>query len=206
MDTIHGTIYKISFPNHKHYIGITTCDIKKRQKEHKYAAANSGKTLCVYNALRKYIDKLETDFCEEIDTATSLEELYEKEKKYIQEYKSYYIHGNGYNMTYGGDGNHGYLFTEEDKKKMGESQRKRFENPEERQKLELRSKTYWNENEEAKEKMSTLKKEQCTQEWREKQSDTLKNTHKHNPELAKQHSERMTQKHVDNPLGLTLNL
>jgi len=197
-NNINGTIYKISFPNHKNYIGITICDIKKRQKEHK-CSANSGDTRCLYNALRKYNDKLETDFCEEIDTASSLEELYEKEKLYIQKYNSHYIHGNGYNMTYGGEGNHGYIFTEEDKKNMSDGQKKRFENLEEREKLALQSRNYWHENEEAKEKMRQLKKEQCNEEWREKQSETLKNTHKNNPELAKQHSERMTQMHEDNP-------
>ena len=197
-NNINGTIYKISFLNGKNYIGITICDIKKRQREHK-SEVNSSKTLCIYNALRKYNDKLETDFCEKIDTASSLEELYEKEKMYIQKYNSHYIHGNGYNMTYGGEGNHGYIFTEEDKKKMSEGQTKRFENPEEKEKLALQSRNYWNDNEEAKEIMRQLKKEQCTQEWREKQSETLKNTHKNNPDLAKQHSERMTQMHLDNP-------
>ncbi|NCZ75939.1 MAG: DUF933 domain-containing protein, partial [Betaproteobacteria bacterium] len=85
------------------------------------------------------------------DTASSLEELREKEKMNIQKYNSHYIHGNGYNMTYGGEGNHGYIFTEEDKKKMSEGQRKRFENPEEKEKLALQSRNYWNDNEEAKE-------------------------------------------------------
>ena len=197
-NNINGTIYKISFLNGKNYIGITICDIKKRQREHK-SAVNSGKTLCIYNALRKHIDKLETDFCEKIDTASSLEELYEKEKMYIQKYNSHYIHGNGYNMTYGGEGNHGYIFTEEHKKNMSERQTKRFENPEEKEKLALQSRNYWNDNEEAKENMRQLKNEQCNQEWREKQSETLKNTHKNNPDLAKQHSERMTQMHLDNP-------
>jgi len=199
MDTnINGIIYKISFPNGKNYIGLTKRVIKKRQGEHK-CDSKSGNTRCLYNALRKYKDNLEMAFCEVIDTASSSEELCEKEKMYIQKYNSYYIHGNGYNMTYGGEGTHGYIFTEEDKKNMSKSQKKRFENLEEREKLALQSRNYWNENEEAKEKMRQLKNEQCTEEWREKQSETLKNTYKNNPELSKQHSKRMKQMFIDNP-------
>jgi succinate dehydrogenase/fumarate reductase flavoprotein subunit len=49
---------------------------------------------------------------------------------YIQTYNSYYIFGKGYNMTYGGDGLNGYIYTEEDRKKMSEIKKKQFENPE----------------------------------------------------------------------------
>jgi hypothetical protein len=196
-NTINGIIYKICFPNGKHYIGITECDIRKRQNEHKYAA-NTGKTQCVYNALRKY-SLIETDFCELIDTAVSVEELYEKEKIYIQQYNSHYIDGYGYNMTYGGEGNHGYVYTENDRKKISESQLERFKDLEERNKLSNISRNYWNGNEYAKEQMRELKKRQCTLEWRQKQSEILKNTHKNNPDLSKQHSERMKQRFADNP-------
>jgi len=198
MDNINGIIYKISFPNGKNYIGITTCDIKKRQKEHK-CAANSGKTQCLYNAIRKYHDISDTDFCEKIDTANSLEELYKKEKMYIQKYNSHYTDGYGYNMTYGGEGNHGYIYTEEVKKRICESQKKRFERTEEREKLSNISKNFWNDNDKAKQEMSELKKLQCTIEWRQKQSEIIKNTLKNNPELSKQHSKKMKQMHIDNP-------
>jgi hypothetical protein len=51
----------------------------------------------------------------EIDnTARSIEELYEKEKVYIEQYNSYYKYKKGYNMTLGGEGNHGYVFTKAD--------------------------------------------------------------------------------------------
>jgi len=60
---------------------------------------------------------IETFELEQIDTADTLEELCEKEKEYIKQYNSHYIEGNGYNMTYGGEGTNGYIYTEDDKKK-----------------------------------------------------------------------------------------
>ena len=71
-----------------------------------------------------------------IDSAETLEELYEKEIYYINQYDSnYFVNKNGYNMSFGGEGNHGYNFTEEDKQKMSESRKKYFkDNPEGRKK------------------------------------------------------------------------
>jgi group I intron endonuclease len=192
----YGFIYKIEFPNGKHYIGLTD-SLERRKKEHNNST-KKGDTKLVYNALRKYnmIDAFELI---EIDTADTLVELCEKEKKYIKDYNSHYIDGYGYNMTYGGEGTNGYIFTEQDKQKMSESQQKRFKNPEQRQMLHDQSKNYWNDNEEARKHMSELKKETCTQEWRRAQSEIITNTFKNNPDLTKQHSERMKQKHIDNP-------
>ena len=123
-----GSIYKIVFPNGKHYIGLTTTSLEQRTKEHK-TTAKSGDAKCIYNAIRKYgmVDTLELI---EIDTADTVEELCEKEIGYIIEYNSYYMNENGYNMTYGGEGTNGYVYTEEDRQKMSERQKKRFENPE----------------------------------------------------------------------------
>ena len=124
-----GTIYKIEFPNGKHYIGLTIRSLEIRKKEHK-KAANFGDKKYLYNALRKY-DLVDTFELIEIDTANSLEELREKEIGYILKYNSYYINGYGYNMTYGGEGTNGYLFTQEDKQKISENVKKHIEeNPE----------------------------------------------------------------------------
>lgn len=48
-----GYIYKIEFPNGKHYIGLTTTSFKQRTKEHKFLA-KSDCTRYLYNAIRKY--------------------------------------------------------------------------------------------------------------------------------------------------------
>jgi len=143
----YGYIYKIQFPNGKHYIGLTTTSLEQRTKQHR-CTSKRGDTQCLYNALRKY--KME-DILEliEIDTADTPEELCEKEIKYIQEYNSYYMNGKGYNMTYGGEGVIGYLFTEKDKQKMSESRKKYFDNPESRQKVGEIKKKYYRDNPEA---------------------------------------------------------
>jgi predicted GIY-YIG superfamily endonuclease len=145
----YGYIYKIQFPNGKHYIGLTTTSLEQRKGQHKCSAKQCN-TNYLYNALRKYdmIDKFELI---EIDTADTKEELCELEIGYILMYNSY-MDENGYNMTYGGEGNIGYNHTEEDKqimskikkiyfanpeirKQQSKSQIKRFENPEERLKI-----------------------------------------------------------------------
>ena len=79
-----GYIYKIVFPNGKHYIGLTTTSLEQRRKEHKYCA-KSGDTKCLYKALRKY-EMVDTFQLIEIDTADTLEELCEKEIGYIINY------------------------------------------------------------------------------------------------------------------------
>jgi len=111
-----GFIYKIVFPNGKHYIGLTTTSLKQRTEGHNYLA-KSGNNRYLYCAIRKYDMVCNIELIE-IDTADTIEELCEKEIRYIQEYNSYFMNGNGYNMTYGGDGTNGYVFTEADRQKM----------------------------------------------------------------------------------------
>jgi hypothetical protein len=175
----YGSIYKIVFPNGKHYIGLTT-SIEQRTKEHR-SCAKSGDNKCLYNAIRKYdmIDNLELI---EIDTADTNEELCEKEIRYIQEYNSYYLNENGYNMTYGGEGFNGYVRTEEDKLKMSESQKKRFENPAIR------------------EQMSNIKKQYFENpQVRQEQSERIQKYHEENPDAGKEQGERLTKYYEDNP-------
>ena len=69
----YGSIYKIVFPNGKHYIGLTSTSLEQRTKEHK-KSAKSGDTKYLYNALRKY-DMIDTLQLIEIDAADTLEEL-----------------------------------------------------------------------------------------------------------------------------------
>jgi len=195
---ICGYIYKIEFPNGKHYIGLTTTSLKQRAKEHKLAV-KKGETKCLYNALRKY-EMIETFELIEIDTANTLEELCEKEIRYILEYNSYYINKNGYNMTYFGEGTNGYVFTEEDKLKQSEITKKYFENPEKRQKQSDLLKKYF-ENPEKKEQMSEIKKKffEDNPDAGKEQSERMKKYYEDNPE-ARQHASEKTKKYFeDNP-------
>ena len=128
-----GIIYKIVFPNGKHYIGLTTTSLKQRKNLHKSCIKN-GNTECLYNALRKY-KMLNTFELIQIDTSNTREDLCEKEKKYIIFYNSYYRNKTGYNMTYGGDGGIGYVWPSKQKQKRSDAVKKRCPNPDERKKL-----------------------------------------------------------------------
>lgn len=119
-------IYRISFLNGKNYIGKTEHPIEKRHREHKCLAKN-GDTRCLYKALRKY-NMIDTFELEVIDTADTSDELCDKEIAYIQMYNSHYDGGRGYNMTYGGEGSRGYIYTEEDKQRAREAQTNYFKN------------------------------------------------------------------------------
>ena len=202
-----GSIYRIPFPNGKWYIGLTMTSLEQRTKEHKYSA-KSGDTRYLYNALRKYemVDILELI---EIDTADTLEELREKEIGYIKEYNSYYMNKNGYNMTYGGEGTNGYIYTEEDNKKnserlkkyheehqcagkeQSERLKKYYENPEARNKNSEALKKYYEENPDAREKCSERQKKYYEEnpEAREKCSERQKKYYEENPDAKDKMSE-----------------
>lgn len=109
-------VYKITNKlNNKHYIGITSKGISARIKEHIYTAERDP-VFPIHRALNKY-GKDNFTF-ELLDfSCNSWEELTEKEKYYINLYKSN-DREFGYNLTEGGDGTVGYKHTEEAKIKM----------------------------------------------------------------------------------------
>ena len=207
----YGYIYKIVFPNKKHYIGLTT-SIKQRTTQHKQNT-KTGDTKCVYNALRKYemVDTLELI---EIDTADTNEELCQKEIEYIIKYNSYYMNGNGYNMTYGGEGTKGYVFTEEDNKKNSERLKKYHKNnpevrreyyknnPEKGKEHGERLKLLYKNNPEKKQLMSELKNKQYENnpEIIQLMSELKIKYYKNNPE-ARQRASEITTKQFENPAG-----
>jgi hypothetical protein len=216
-----GSIYKIQFPNGKHYIGLTTTSLEQRTKEHR-SCAKSGDNKCLYNAIRKY-DMIDNIKLIEIDTADTNEELCEKEKRYIHEYNSYYMNGRGYNMTYGGEGTNGYVFTEEDKLKMSESAKNYFDNrnedeiqkfkeahskpyegddgQEKRQKISETKKQYYLDHPEAIQLISeTQKKRYEDPEEIKKNSERMIKYNKEHPEKGKEHSERMFMRFQNNPI------
>jgi hypothetical protein len=118
----------------------------------------------------------------EIDTADTIEELCEKEIRYIQEYNSYYLNENGYNMTYGGEGTNGYLHTEEVKQRLSAMTIKQYETPEARQKQSERRKQYF-ENPEA----------------RQQHIERIKQYFEDNPDAGKEQGERCKKYYEDNP-------
>lgn len=92
-------VYKVTFPNNKCYIGITSKSLSSRKKTH-YKMRNS-RNYKFYNALNKYKDLEKWEILD--SSANNWEELCELEKFYINKYNSCY---NGYNSTSGGDGNY----------------------------------------------------------------------------------------------------
>ena len=168
-----GFIYKIHFPNGKHYIGLTTNSLAQRNREHKSSAKNGDTGCLLYKALKKY-NMVDTFELIEIDTADTLEELCKKEIKYIEEYNSHYITGNGYNMTIGGEGVIGYIYTDESRQKISEAQKKRFDDPEERQKMSEAAKKRFDDPDEIKKISEAQNKRWKNLEERQKMSEAQK--------------------------------
>ena len=81
-------IYKIVFPNGKHYIGCTT-NLNERKRQHRKDASVDQPKYIVHKALKKHnmINTFELTVID--DTANSIQEMYEKEKFYIQQYNSH---------------------------------------------------------------------------------------------------------------------
>jgi len=84
----------------KVYIGKTSVSIENRIKRH-FKSAENNSNLYIHRAIRKY-GKENFEF-KQLDTATNLKELSQKEKYWIEYYKSYEKE-NGYNLTKGGEG------------------------------------------------------------------------------------------------------
>ena len=103
------SIYKITFPNTKIYIGITSRDPLERIIEHKYHWSKS--TLPIHRAFNKYKDQEEWEV---IYQTKYIDDIKEKETYFINLFTSH-ISQNGYNLTLGGEGITGYKFSEEQK-------------------------------------------------------------------------------------------
>lgn len=107
-------IYLLRCVNGKGYVGQTIDSIEQRWKEHQRDAID-GKTL-LYRAIRKYgRDQFERIVLEE---CTSTQQLDERERFWIAKLKT--LNPNGYNMTLGGQGCHGFRHSNETKRHLSE--------------------------------------------------------------------------------------
>lgn len=112
-----GTIYKLTSPSGKSYIG-QTINLKDRKRcfynPNKYYSGHK-----LDNAIKKYgIENFKYEIVIQIvesDKFKLREKLNELEIYYIEKYNSY---NNGYNMTLGGSGSKGCFQTEESRKKI----------------------------------------------------------------------------------------
>ena len=97
-------MYKIylitNLVNHKKYIGLTKNSINERMAKH-IQAAKSEEGFLLHRSIKKY--GKENFTIELVEDDLTLEQAYEKEKFYIQEYNTYFKNELGYNMTFGGE-------------------------------------------------------------------------------------------------------
>lgn len=108
-------IYKVTnLINGKCYIGKTIYSLQHRMKEHLYHI-NQSTSPCFYNALKKHgCENFEWEVLEKCEDEKELNEM---EYHFIVQYESCYKE-NGYNLSFGGEGNSGYKFTEEQRVRL----------------------------------------------------------------------------------------
>lgn len=108
--------------NHKKYIGQTKMGrLDQRINEHILDIPYTKDTCIFHAALAKYgIDNFSIEV---IEDNIPEENIDDREKYYIKKYDTYYKDLKGYNMTFGGQGTHGYVFTEEDRAKLSLAQK-----------------------------------------------------------------------------------
>lgn len=116
-------IYKITNRvNSKIYIGVTTRSLEKRWRDH-CKDAKYNKPHHLSRAIRKHGE--ENFIIEQIDTASDIKELINKEAEYIKQFKSW-DRNIGYNLLLQDDA--GKFFTDEVKDKISKSHKKMWEN------------------------------------------------------------------------------
>ena len=122
----------------KYYVGQTVKTMEERAgKDGKnYHWTNPNCNTKFANSIRKWgWNSFEYKILEEVYE----EDLDELEKFYIEYFDSF---KNGYNTALGGEGARGYNFSEESKKKLSISSKKRWKNPERRKKQSEAMKSY----------------------------------------------------------------
>ena len=113
--------------NSKRYIGQTSCKtVEDRFNRHCREANSQARTNCYFhNSILKHGP--ENFKVELIEDGISANKIDEKEKFYIEKYNTFYLNGQGYNMTSGGQGIHNYHHTDNTKKKLSESSKSMWE-------------------------------------------------------------------------------
>ena len=191
-------IYKITNRvNGKCYIGQSQ-DIATRFREHRYLLRqNKYGNRKIQNAWNKYGEE---NFTFEIIEECMIEELDEKEIKYIREYDS---HHNGYNNTNGGDGVRGWKHNDEFKKKMSLSNKinPRIPTQEQIERLIEYNKTRdYHHSEETKQKMRAAHKGlKATKKAKENMSKAQKEVWKDDQKRREANSRRFRE---NNPMKL----
>lgn len=111
------TVYKVTSPSDKVYIGITKNGLPRRKYIHELRAKNGSK-LPFHLAISKYGDNLNWEI---IYKGLTKDQAIKFEKSLISDYKNL---KKSYNVCDGGEGTSGYKFTKEDRIKIRESMSK----------------------------------------------------------------------------------
>ena len=112
----NNILYRLTFPNGKVYIGITTEPLKRRVRRH-VLYARQNKAYALSAAIRKYGE--DSFLVEHLASAMCWEELLLLERQVISQYNS--VCPSGYNMTGGGEGSFGIEPSEDKRKKISSS-------------------------------------------------------------------------------------
>lgn len=129
-------IYKATnIVNGKMYIGKTVGDLQRRKRQHKHDAINFNDNYIFHKAIRKY--GWENFKWKTIEKCNNDEELRLRESYWISYYRTYigFENCNGYNMTLGGEGQAGRIYSDKSKKKMSKSHLGRKLPKEQREKI-----------------------------------------------------------------------
>lgn len=130
IDQKEYTVYLVTNQiNGKKYVGITIQGLDLRLRGHFSKAKVTKDNRKFYNAIRKYGE--ENFRIERLDSASSYDELKEKEKRYIAELDTY---NTGYNSTLGGDGTIGAITSIEVREKHRKNKIDHFATKENRDK------------------------------------------------------------------------
>jgi len=127
--------------DNKKYVGITRGDINRRFKQHKTISntKNTSNKSHLHNAMSFH--GVENFFITEIDSAEHKDELFEKEKYWINKLDT---KRNGYNETDGGEGTFGWKATDEQRKHNSERIKKVMQDENLRKLLSEKTKQHWN--------------------------------------------------------------
>lgn len=112
----NNILYRLTFPNGKVYIGITTEPLKRRVRRH-VLYARQNKAYALSAAIRKYGE--DSFLVEHLALAMCWEDLLLLERQVISQYNS--VCPSGYNMTGGGEGSFGIKPSDGKRKRISES-------------------------------------------------------------------------------------
>jgi len=169
--------------NGKFYIGKTIKSLQRRKTNHKgnanYLKNHNMKISYFHNAINKYgIENFEWEI---IDTATTLQELNEKEIYWILQTSAFINDDIGYNTTSGGDS--GPIICGKQHHKWGKKC-----SEEEIEKFKKWMKKYWN-----------------SKTYRKQLSKTMIDYHEKHPELRKEQSKKIKKYYKEHPEALIKN-